>query len=89
MLEHRFKSFCLISFYTSHKGVTNVEEYDKKSLYLMIVKCHTHLHLVSKSKVSHEDPMVEEDCSLEIFQQTTSINELVKYNLYEQRATNF
>lgn len=67
MLEHRFKSFCLISSYISCEGVTNVEEFDKKSLYLMIVKCHNHLHLVSKSKVGCEDPMVEEDCSLDIF----------------------
>jgi hypothetical protein len=65
MLEHRFKSFCLISSYI--KGVTNVEEYDKKSLYPMIDKCHNHLHLVSKFKVGCEDPMVEEDCSLDIF----------------------
>ncbi len=78
MWEHRFKSFCLISSYIGHEGVTNVEEYDKKSLYPMIVKCHNHLHLVSKSKVSCEDPMVEVDCSLDIFEQTTNTNELVK-----------
>jgi hypothetical protein len=78
MLEHKFKSFCLISSYISRDGVTNVEEYDKKSLYPTIVKCHNHLHLVSKSKVGCEDPMVQEDCSLDIFEQTISTNDLVK-----------
>ncbi len=67
MLEHRFKSFCLISSYISCEGVTNVEEYDNKSLYPMIVKCHNHLHLVLKSKVGCEDPMVEEDFVVWIF----------------------
>jgi hypothetical protein len=78
MLEHKIKSFCLISSDISLEGVTNVEEYDKKYLYPMTVKCHNHLHLVSKSKVGCEDPMVEEDCSLDIFEQTTSTNELMK-----------
>jgi hypothetical protein len=67
MLEHRYKSFCLISSYISCEVVTNVEEYDNKSLYPTIVKCHNHLHLVSKSKVGCKDPMVQEDCSLDIF----------------------
>jgi hypothetical protein len=78
MLEHRYKRFCLISSYISCEVVTNVEEHDKKSLYPTIVKCYNHLHLVSKSKVGCEDPMVQEDCSLDIFEQTINTNEFMK-----------
>ncbi len=45
-----FKSLCLIFFFIGcKKGVTIVEEYDRRSLYdPMFIKCHHHLHLVSK-----------------------------------------
>jgi hypothetical protein len=41
MFHPRFKSLCIIfSFVGRKQGVVIVEEYDKKSLYLMLVKCH-------------------------------------------------
>jgi hypothetical protein len=46
----RFKSLCLIFIFIGcKKGVTIVEEYDRRSLYHpMFIKCHCCLHLVSK-----------------------------------------
>jgi hypothetical protein len=45
MLDPRFKSLCVVSsFVGREQGVTPVEEYDRKSLYPMLVKCHEHLH---------------------------------------------
>jgi hypothetical protein len=32
------------SFVGKEQGVTFVEEYDRKTLYPMLVKCHEHLH---------------------------------------------
>jgi hypothetical protein len=45
MLNLKYKSLCLISsFVGKEQGVAHVEEYDKKSLYQILVKCHEHLH---------------------------------------------
>jgi hypothetical protein len=45
MLDPRFKSFHIISsFVGKEQGVALVKEYDRKSLYPMLVKCYEHLH---------------------------------------------
>jgi hypothetical protein len=45
MLDLRYKSLHVISsFIGKEQGVAFVKEYDRKSLYLMLVKCHEHLH---------------------------------------------
>jgi hypothetical protein len=45
MLDPRFKSLHIVSSFVGwKKNVSLVEEYDKKSLYPMLVKCHEHLH---------------------------------------------
>ncbi len=45
MLNPRFKSFRIVSsFVGREQGITFVEKYNRKSLYLMLVKCHEHLH---------------------------------------------
>jgi hypothetical protein len=43
----------------------------------MLIKCHDHLHHVSKCKLGYANPMVK-DCNLDIFEQTISANELMK-----------
>jgi hypothetical protein len=49
ILNLRFKSFCIVSsFVEREQGVAFVEEYDKNSLYPMLVKCHEHLHPLIK-----------------------------------------
>ncbi len=45
MLDPKYKSLCIASsFIGREQGVALVEEYDRKSLYPMLVKCHEHLH---------------------------------------------
>jgi hypothetical protein len=49
MLDPRFKSLCIVSSFVGRdQGVALVEEYDRKSLYPMFVKCHEHLHPLVK-----------------------------------------
>jgi hypothetical protein len=77
MLNPKFKSLCVISsFVGKEQGVVLVEEYDKKILYLMLVKCHEHLHpLVRLYKNCVDQDIFEQDCSLDICEQTTPISE--------------
>jgi hypothetical protein len=45
MLDPRFKAFCLVSsFIGLEQGKAIVEEYDKKILFSMLMKCYYHLH---------------------------------------------
>jgi hypothetical protein len=45
MLDPRLKSLRIISsFVGREQSVALVEEYDKKSLYPLLVKCHEHFH---------------------------------------------
>jgi hypothetical protein len=51
MLDPRYKSLCIISsFVGREQGVVLVEEYDRKSLYPMLFKCHEHLHPLVRSE---------------------------------------
>jgi hypothetical protein len=63
------------SFFGRNQGVV-VQKYDKTSLYPMLIKCYEHLHPFVKS-FAHES-IFDQDCSLDIFKQTTNINELAK-----------
>ncbi len=55
-----------------------MEEYDVEALYPMLLKCYHYLHPMGKSEfggvVDHKD----DDCSLNIFQMTTSSSEPTK-----------
>ncbi len=56
MLDPRYRSFHIVSsFVGKEQGVVLVEEYDRKSLYPMLVKCHEHLHLLVRSKRNFVD----------------------------------
>jgi hypothetical protein len=47
MLDPKFDILCIISsFVGKEQGVALVEEYDRKTLHPMLVKCHEHLHLL-------------------------------------------
>jgi hypothetical protein len=77
MLDSKFEIFCLISFFIGYeKGVTIVEEYDKISLYLMFIKCHHYLHMVTRFLIGCLNP--NENFALNIFEQIVSTNELMK-----------
>jgi hypothetical protein len=47
MLDPRYKSLHIVFSF--------VEEYDRKSLYPMLVKCHEHLHLLVRSETNFAD----------------------------------
>jgi hypothetical protein len=56
MFDFRFKSLCLISSFIGHeKGLSSVEEYDRQSLYHMLLKCYNYLHPMVGSKVGFVD----------------------------------
>jgi hypothetical protein len=41
-----------MSFFIGHeKGVNIVEEYDRRYLYFMFLKCYNHLHLLENLKI--------------------------------------
>jgi hypothetical protein len=79
LLDLRFKSLHIISSFGKEQGVVFVEEYDRKSLYPMLVKCHEHLHPLVISKTNFVDQNIfDQDYNLDIFEQTTSTNELIE-----------
>jgi hypothetical protein len=84
MLDSKYKSLCILfSFVGKEQGVAFVEEYDRKSLYPMLVKCHEHLHPLVKLETNSIDHNIfDQDCSLDIFEQigstSESVEELVK-----------
>ncbi len=47
MLDPIFKSLCLVSSFVGRVNI--VDEYDKRTLYLMLLKCYYHLHSMTKS----------------------------------------
>jgi hypothetical protein len=56
MLNPRFKILCIISsFVGMEQDVVLVKEYDRKSLYPMLVKCHEHLHPLVRSDKNYLD----------------------------------
>jgi hypothetical protein len=79
MLDPRFKSFHLVSsFIGKEQGVAIAKEYDKKSLYPMLLKCHHHLHHLGEIESSLANIGVDEDCSLDIFEQIANTSEPTK-----------
>ncbi len=56
-----------------------IKENDRKSLWPMLVKCHEHLHpLVTLDKICANHNIFEQNCSLNIFEQTTSTSEPIE-----------
>ncbi len=81
MLDPRFKSFHLVSSFIGLEDCVNIlDEYDRKTLYPMLLKCYHHLHPMTKF-VGCVNKKTHEDCNLDIFRQTAftsqSTNELV------------
>jgi hypothetical protein len=78
MLDPRFKSFHLVfSFVGQEEGVSIVDEYDRKTLYPMLLKCYHHLHPMTKS-VGCVDQTCDENSSLDIFQHIVFTSEPLK-----------
>ncbi len=86
MLNLRFKTLCFVfSLIDCEQGKAIVDEYDKKALFFMFLKCYYHLHPLVESERGVIDQRVEEDMSLDIFEMTTNTSdptmELVKREL--------
>jgi hypothetical protein len=76
MLDLRFKTLLPVSSLLGcEQGKAIVDKYDKKSLFLMLLKCYYHLHPLVESERGVVDQKVEKDMSLDIFQLTTNTNE--------------
>jgi len=86
MLNLRYKNLCIVSsFVGKEQGVVLVEEYDNKSLYPMLVKCHEHLHPLVRSNFFFVDQDIfYHDYNLDIFELITSINEPVKEHVKKE-----
>ncbi len=79
MLDSRFKNVCFVfSFIGREQGVAIVEEYDSKSLYPMLLKCHHHLHPLAKSESDFANINVDEDSNLDTFEQIANTSEPTK-----------
>jgi len=75
MLDPIFKSLCLVSSFVGRKeGINIVDEYDRRTLYPMFLKCYHHLHPMIEF-VGCVDQTCDEDSNLDIFQWTTSTSE--------------
>jgi hypothetical protein len=75
MLNPRFKNLHLISSFVGRKeGVNIMGEYDRRTLYPMLLKCYHHLHPMIES-IGCVDQIGDEDFYLDIFQQIASTNE--------------
>jgi hypothetical protein len=67
MLDLRFKILHFVfSLIGREQGKAIVEEYDRKFLFLMLLKCHYHLHPLAKSERGVVDQRVKEDNNLDI-----------------------
>jgi hypothetical protein len=78
MLDLKLKNLCLVSSFVGHKeGVSIADEYDRRTMYLMLLNCHHYLHPMTKF-VGCVDKIGDEDYSLYIFQQTTSNERVTK-----------
>jgi hypothetical protein len=56
-------------------GKAIVEEYDKKSLFLMFLKCYYHLHPLVETERGVVEQKVEKEKSLDIFEMIARISE--------------
>jgi hypothetical protein len=75
MLDLRFKNLYLKSFvFGQEEGVSIMDECDRRTLYLMFLKCYHHLHPLTKfAKCANQ--IGDDDYSLNIFQQTAFTSE--------------
>ncbi len=76
MLDLRFKNFCFVSFFIGcEEGVNIVKEYDRRSLYPMLLKCYHYLHAMAKLEVKCENHTKDAKSNLNILKQTPNTSE--------------
>ncbi len=78
MLHTQFKSLCLVSsFVGREQGISIVQEYDKKFLQPMFLKCYDHLHPLENYDMESTKHRSYEDNILDIFEMIASTSELM------------
>jgi hypothetical protein len=75
MLNPRFKSLHFVSFFIGCEEVNIVKEYDRLSLYPMLLKCYYYLHPMAKSEVECANHTKDAKFDLDILKQTPNISE--------------
>jgi len=71
----------MFSFIGCEQGVTIVEEYDRKSLFPMFLKCHRHVHPMVKFKSDFGNQGNDENSSLNTIT-SEATKKLVKYRKF-------
>ncbi len=75
MLDPRFKTPRLVSSLIGREqGKAIAKEYDRKSLFLMLLKYYYHVYPLVESERGVVDQKVEEGRGLDIFEMTTNIS---------------
>jgi hypothetical protein len=77
MLDVKFKNLHLVSsFIGLEQSKSTVEEYDRKTLYPMLLKCYHHLHPLFENPNVNQH--VDENYTLDIFEMIVNTNEPTK-----------
>ncbi len=78
MLDFKFKSLKLVSFVIGQEhGVSIVEEYDKQTLFPMLLKCYHILYVMAKFGFV-TNMQIDAKSSFDIFEMFTRTNEPTK-----------
>jgi hypothetical protein len=68
MLNPRFKSFRLVSYFIGHERVVIIiEGYVRKYIYFILLKCYHHLNLVANFQGDIINQGIDEDYNMDIF----------------------
>jgi hypothetical protein len=65
-------------FVGHEQDISIVEDYDRRSLHPMLLKCYHHLRLVVDCENRSIDQIIDEDYNLDNFEMIVSTSELVK-----------
>ncbi len=77
MLDFKFRNLHIISSFIGYEEKVNiVEEYDRRSLYLMLLNCYHYLHPMTEFEVGCANQIANASSNLDILKQTPSTNEL-------------
>jgi hypothetical protein len=77
MLDFKFENLHIISYFIGYeKKVNIVDKYDRRSLYLMFLKCYLYLHPMAEFEVGCANQITNASSGLYILKQNPSTNEL-------------
>lgn len=78
MLDPRFEGFYFLFSFIGHEEGVSIE-YDRGSLYLMLLKCSHYLHLVAKFEIRCANQTTNANSYMDIFL-TNSLHNLKQTN---------